>query len=121
MKRTVFPCYASRDRQLAEECAGLLDRDGGFEVLLKEGELRPGEDIISKAADALSADVMLIFLSPGTVPGPLELALWESAFLLEPKKAGVYAGFVLCSECPFPRIAARSMTAASSRTLPGQS
>ncbi|MEO7652828.1 MAG: toll/interleukin-1 receptor domain-containing protein, partial [Bryobacteraceae bacterium] len=103
----MFPCYAPRDRRLAEECAALLERAGGFRVFLEDGELQPGEDVVSKAADALSADVMLIFLSQEAAPERWHRPDWESAFLAEPREGGVLVGFILSSECQYPGLLVR--------------
>ena len=42
----VFPCYAQADRELVRQLAAFLERGSGVELLLEEGEIRPGEDLI---------------------------------------------------------------------------
>lgn len=64
----VFPCYASTDRELVNELAAFLERGAGGEVLLEEGEMAPGADLIAKVEEGLAADVVLVLLSPEASP-----------------------------------------------------
>jgi hypothetical protein len=100
---TVFPCYAMEDRQVARDLTEFLERGSGVQIFLKDGELGPGETLVSKAADGLQAFVILLILSPDSVPGPWILSQWEPVLIDEPKRAGVKTATVLVRSCEFPR------------------
>src|ERR1022692_436380 len=74
----VFPCYSTPDRELVYELAAFLERGAGVEVLLEEGEMQPGGDLIAKVEEGLSADVVLVLLSPEAVPPRWVLERWKS-------------------------------------------
>jgi hypothetical protein len=60
----VFPCYSTPERELVRELAAFLERGAGVEVLLEEGEMAPGGDLVAKVEEGLSADVVLVLISP---------------------------------------------------------
>ena len=68
------------------------------EVLLDEGEIRPGEDLVSKARDARTADVVLVLFSRHSLPSRWPRAHWENALVNEPREEGVRIGFVRCDD-----------------------
>lgn len=104
---TIFPCYAPCDRDIARELARFLTSGADVEVFLEDGVLREGESVITRAADGLSADLMLIFLSPESAPSRWLLSEWRAAFWDLPAEAGVPVAFVLLRECRFPELLSR--------------
>jgi hypothetical protein len=103
----VFPCYSTSDRQIAHELAAFLEHGTGAEVLLEEGEMQPGEDLISKVEQGLSADVVLVLLSPESVPGRWVLELWKSVFWEQAAEMGTALANVLCRDAKFPDLLRR--------------
>jgi hypothetical protein len=105
---TVFPCHSKEDSQLARELAEFLERGTNAQVFLEDGEIGPGETIVTKAADGLQAEVILLILSPGACPDRWVRPQWEPALLEDPKKAGVKVGTVLARDCEFPGLLRRA-------------
>jgi hypothetical protein len=103
----VFPCYSTSDRELAQELAAFLERGAGVEVLLEEGEMRPGEDLITKVQEGLSADVVLVLLSPESVPGRWVLERWKSVFWDQAAEAATALATLLCRDSKFPELLRR--------------
>ena len=103
-RSTVFPCYGPEDRAAAAALAGFLERGADVEVLLEEGEIRPGEDLVSKARDARTADVVLVLFSRNSIPPRWPRAQWESALVTEPREEGVRIAFVRCDDCNAPAV-----------------
>ena len=60
LTRTLFPCYAAADREIATQIASFLEAGAGVRVLFGEGEMRAGEDLVRKAREARMADVILV-------------------------------------------------------------
>jgi hypothetical protein len=101
---SVFPCYASADREIAERIAAFLERGADVRVFLEDGEMRPGEDLVEKARKARIADIALVLFSRNSMPSRWRRAQWEHALIHEPKAAGVPIGFVKCDDCAAPRV-----------------
>jgi len=103
----VFPCYASPDRALAGELASFLERGCGCEILLEEGGMAPGEDLFAKIEEGLSADVVLVMLSPDAAPPRWILDQWKSVFWEQAAEVGTALATVLCRESKFPDLLRR--------------
>ena len=103
---TVFLCHASQDRQAVRDLALFLDQGAHLELCLEEGEIGPEESLISKVADALQAEVMLVILSPDSAPRWV-LEEWRSALRDGPKEARVDVAVVLHRNCQFPQLLRR--------------
>jgi len=84
----IFPCYSTTDRELVHELAAFLERGAGVEVLSEEGEMPPGGDLIAKVEEGLSADVVLVLLSPEAVPPRWPLERWKSVFWEQAAEVG---------------------------------
>jgi hypothetical protein len=103
----VFPCYSTSDRELARELAAFLERGTGVEVLLEEGEMQPGADLIAKVEEGLSADVVLVLISPEAVPARWILERWKSVFWEQAAEMGTALATVLCRDAKFPDLLRR--------------
>ena len=103
----VFPCYAAQDRQLVRELADFLERGAGVEVLLEEGEIEPGGDLIAKVEEGLSSDVVLVLLSPESNPPRWILERWKSVFWDQAAELGTALATVLCRDSRFPDLLRR--------------
>jgi len=106
LSRTLFPCYAAADREIARQIAEFLEAGAGVRVLLAEGEIGPGEDLIQKARDARTADIVLVLFSRHTLPSPWPRHKWEAALHTEPLEEGVHIAFLKCGDCSPPRVLA---------------
>lgn len=104
---TVFPCYAAADRAFAAELADFLERGADVRVFLEDGEMEPGGDLVAKAREARMADIVVVVLSPDSVPAKWVRADWEEAFLSGPANEGVRIAFLQRGGCRFPEILRR--------------
>jgi hypothetical protein len=103
---TLFPCYAAADRQTAASLAAFLEAGAGVRVLLAEGEIRPGEDLVQKAREARMADLILVLFSRHSLPSPWPRYKWEAALQTEPLAENVRIAFLKCDACAPPRVLA---------------
>jgi TIR domain/NB-ARC domain len=103
----VFPCYSPSKSELARELAAFLERGAGVEVLLEEGEMRPGQDLIAKVAEGLSADVVLVLLSPDAVPARWIRERWTQVFWDQAAEVGTVVATLLVADCKFPDLLRR--------------
>jgi hypothetical protein len=101
---TLFPCYAPDDRPSVTAVAAFLERGADVRVFLEEGEMLPGEDLVSKAREARMADMVLVFFSRQSMPSRWARAQWEDALVNEPAAEGVRIGFVRCDDCVPPAV-----------------
>jgi hypothetical protein len=102
----VFLAYAAADREIAAGIAAFLERGADVRVFLKEGEMRPGEDLAAKAREGRMADVVLVLFSRNGMPSRWPRAQWEGPLITEPAAEGVRIGFVKCDDCVPPRVLA---------------
>ncbi len=103
----VFPCYSTSDRQLVHDLAAFLERGSGVEVLFEEGEIEAGGDLIAKVEEGLSADVVLVLLSPESVPPRWVLDRWKSVFWDQAAEVGTALATLLCRDSKFPDLLRR--------------
>jgi hypothetical protein len=103
----VFPCYSNSERPLVQELATFLERGAGVEVLLEEGEMRAGEDLLGKVEEGLAADVVLALVSPEAVPPRWILERWKSVFWEQPAAVGTVVATLLCRDAKFPDLLRR--------------
>jgi hypothetical protein len=103
----VFLCYSTSDHELVGDLAAFLERGAGVEVLLEEGEMPSGGDLIAKVEEGLSADVVLVLLSPDAVPPRWPLDRWKSVFWEQAADAGTALATLLCRDAKFPDLLRR--------------
>ena len=113
LTRTLFPCYAAADREVAVRIAEFLEAGAGVRVLLEEGEMRTGEDVVQKAREARMADIILVLFSRNSLPSPWPRYKWEGALQTEPIEENVRIGFLKCDDCSPPRVLAPQFDVAS--------
>lgn len=104
LTRTLFICYAAADRDIANRIATFLDPFAGVRVLLDEGEIRAGEDLVQKAREARMADTVLVLFSRNSLPSPWPRYKWEAALQTEPIEEDVRIAFLKCDDCSPPRV-----------------
>jgi TIR domain len=104
---TVFPCFAREDCQVARDLAEFLERGASVQIFLEDGEIGPGETLVSKAADGLQAAVILLILSPDSAPSLGARRYWEPVLLDQPRREGVKVATVLARSCEFPALLRR--------------
>jgi hypothetical protein len=116
---TLFPVYAPADRKLAERLAKFLEQGADVRLFLEEGELRPGEDLLSKARDARTADIVVVFFSRESMAlsPSWARAHWEAPLVEEPKAEDVRIAFLRCDDCVPPKVLEPQFTARQFRQL----
>jgi hypothetical protein len=106
LTRTVFPVYAPGDRVLAGHLAKLLEHGADVRVFLEEGAIGPGEDILSKAREARTADIIIVLFSRESMAlsPSWSRAQWEGPLVTEPADEGVRIAFLRAGECAPPKV-----------------
>lgn len=106
LTRTLFPCYTPADRDTAKALADFLERGADVRVFLEEGEIRDGEDLLSKARDARTADLIVVLFSRDSMPARWRREQWQPALVDEPAAEGVPIAFLRCDDCVPPKVLA---------------
>jgi hypothetical protein len=106
LTRTLSPCYAPADRETARALAEFLERGADVRVFLEDGELREGEDILSKAREARTADMVLVLFSRDSMPARWRREQWQPVLVDEPAAEGVAIAFLRCDDCVPPKVLA---------------
>ena len=107
---------------MADRIASFLEAGGDARVFLAEGEIGPDENLLAKAREAQTADVILVLFSHHCALPPGTRSQWEPVLVEEPKANGARIGFVQCDDWPpprtlLPRFDCRGPTASGLRKL----
>jgi len=107
LKKNVFVAHAAPDHEYACRLARFLE--SGCEVICsaEEGLISEGQDIIGKAEEGLSADILVLLLSEASWPARLPRERWEPVLFEGTRDAGVERFSILLGACPFPPLLSR--------------
>lgn len=107
--------HAEPDMALAREYGSYLERNCLAQVdYLRVTAAQPLMDVVGRA---LSCDVLILLVSPHSVPRPLDRREWEPLLVEAAAEQGTRIGYVPIAECPFPRVLLRNNVFRSSREL----
>jgi hypothetical protein len=98
-QRSAVICHAPEDVTAVGEIAAYLEINCALTVSC---EIRP--DLIDAVEIALSADIVLVALSPASSPNPWKRERWEPVFLRQPGVLGTRLACLLLRECRFPEL-----------------
>ena len=106
LTRSLFPAYAPCDRALARRAAEFLERGADVRVFLDEGQIGPGEDLLSKARDGRMADTVVVVFSREAMALTTRWgrAQWEGPLVTEPAEEGVRIAFLRADDCVPPKV-----------------
>lgn len=102
-------CHAAADAGSARELRHLLELNCPLTIIDEEGLIGPGCDLLDTAERALSADYLLLLLSPDSVPSEWLRARWEPIFGDGARKFGTQIAYVLLRPCKFPGVFRRNV------------
>ena len=104
---TAFFAHARADQQSARQLAEFLEFGCDLTCYIDEGLIRNEQDLISKAEDGLSADVLVLLLSPASSPTRWVREPWEPVLFDRARRAHVDVATVLLRDCSFPQLLRR--------------
>jgi hypothetical protein len=104
---TVFLAHGLRDHRVASDLARFLEFGCDLTFYVDEGRIGENQDLISKAEEGLSADVLLLLLSPASSPTRWVRERWEPVLFDQAKQGAVEVVTVLLEECSFPLLLRR--------------
>jgi TIR domain-containing protein len=98
-QQSAIICHAPEDAALAGEVAAYLESNCALTVSQEQSL-----DLIDAVEIGLSADIVLVALSPASVPNPWKREKWEPVFLRQPAALGTRLACLLLRECRFPEL-----------------
>ena len=101
---SVFLSHSSKDKRVVRELADFLRQDDLIRVWLDEAEIRPGDNIVSKIAEGLDANVVLLILSPDSVDSQWVREEWTDAYWEQVNARKTKLVGVLYRDCRIPRL-----------------
>ncbi len=101
-------CYALGDAELARDLTSFLNLNCAATVYAEEACIDPQHDLIDAAEHALSADYLLLLLSPDSVPAVWQRTRWEPVLIDEARRFGTQVAYVLLRPCKFPEVLRRN-------------
>ena len=105
--RSLFLAHAPADGDFARSLAAYLESGCDALCQLDRGAIADGEDLIDRAGVGLSADVLVLLLSPASCPTLWPRRRWEPVLSEEARRLQVEVVSVLLGECPFPGLLRR--------------
>jgi hypothetical protein len=105
--RSAIICHAAEDDATVGAVSDFLESNCSLTVSRTEGLVRPGFDLVDAAELGLSADVVLVALSPASVPAAWRRERWEPIFRNQPGELGTSVVILLLRACRFPELLRR--------------
>lgn len=101
-------CSSAADIEVARDIHRYLDANCPS-IRLHETVVIPSPDEVLETVDfALSCDICLLLLSPGSIPRAWPRQQWEPVLVQQPRELGSSLGFVLVRPCGFPQVLQKS-------------
>ena len=105
--RSVVFCHAAQDAGLAREMGSYLAANLAVECCYEEGLILAGSELLNVVGRALSAELVVVLLSPEAVPSRWVNDTWQPVLLEQPRAFGSQLVLVLARECTFPALLRR--------------
>jgi TIR domain len=105
--KTVFLAHARADHDTARQLAEFLEFGCNLTCYVDDGLIGGEQDLISKAEEGLSADVLVLLLSPASSPARWVRERWEPVLFDAARRGSVEVVTVLLHECSFPPLLLR--------------
>jgi len=103
-QQSAIICHAPEDAALASEIAAYLEANCALTVSREEVSRQERQDLIDAVEIGLSADIVLVALSPASAPNVWKRERWEPVFLRQPGALGTRLACLLLRECRFPEL-----------------
>jgi hypothetical protein len=101
---SVFLSHSSKDKPFVRELAAALERDGEIKVWLDEGEIAPGDNIVTKIQGGLDSDFVLFVMSPDSIASNWVREEWTDAFWEQTNNNRTKLAGVIYRDCKIPRL-----------------
>lgn len=98
-QQSAIICHALEDDAVAGEIAAYVEANCALTVSHEYAS-----DLIDAVEIGLSADIVIVALSPASVPNPWKRERWEPVFLRQPGVLGTRMACLLLRECRFPEL-----------------
>ena len=106
---SVFPAHAPADEPFARQLTLFLEAGCDEVPVASDAVVTPGADLLSSAETGLSADVLLLLLSPASNLARWQRERWEPILFAQAEEAGTRVGVVLLGACNFPDLFRRKL------------
>jgi hypothetical protein len=105
--RSVVFCHAAPDAELAREIGSYLAANLAVECCYDEGLIRSGSELLDVVGRAMSAELVVVLLSPEAVPSRWVNDTWQPVLLEQPREFDSHLILALARECKFPALLRR--------------
>ena len=106
---TVFPAHAPEDARFAQELSTFLEAGCDAVCQTADAAIRPSQDLIDAAGEGLSADVLILLLSPKSTLPQWDRERWEPVLFDEATELNTRVAVILLAECAFPGLLRRQL------------
>jgi hypothetical protein len=104
---TVFVAHCQADEEFVRNLEAFLEVGCNVSVFREDGLVRPGQDLLAVAENGLSADVLVLVLSPASNLVRWVRDRWESVLVRRAAELDTRVAVVLTEDCIFPGLLRR--------------
>jgi hypothetical protein len=104
---SVFVAHALPDIEFARELSAFLKIGCEVSIFGEDGLIGPGEDLLSVSETGLSADILLLVMTPASNPDKWVRERWEPLLIARAAELETHVAVVLLQECSFPALLRR--------------
>lgn len=97
-------CSAPADKATAGKIRRYLDVNCSFIAVQEEAVVSSPNELLETVDLALSAEIVLLLLSPGAIPNTWSREQWEPVLVDQPRELHTALAFLLVRPCRFPEI-----------------
>jgi TIR domain len=104
LKTTIFLAHAAPDHEFADDLAEFLESGCDVTCYSEDGLMAAGGDLLAKAEEGLTADILILLLSIASWPMRRPRQDWEPVLVDQAREATADVATVLLEDCPFPEV-----------------
>ena len=97
-------CLSAADADLAGEIRRYLTVNCPSLSVQDDAVVHSPDDLLETLEGALSADLVLLLLSPDAIPAAWPRSQWEPVLIAQPRELGTMLAFLLARPCRFPEV-----------------
>lgn len=101
---SVFISHSSKDKPFVRDLATFLEADGNITVWLDERQIKPGQNIVTRIAEGLDCNFILLVCSPDSVASAWVKEEWTDAFWEQTNDHQPKLAVILYRDCQIPRL-----------------
>jgi len=106
---TVFPAHAPADSPFAHQLTAFLETGCDAVCFTSEAAIEPRRDLLTAAEKGLTADILILILSPSSTLPRWAREIWEPLLFNQAETSNTRVALLLLEDCAFPPLLRRRL------------